>query len=97
MQRISVLTEIERRQKMTWAEIVKQGYEQFIRHHEDLEYVVRCKDCVHRPKGTGANHDLEFPDYVCPCQCEDFWYSWMPKDDWFCASGERGEDAEVHK
>ena len=59
--------------------------------------IVRCKDCIHRPTGTGANHDLEFPDYVCPCQCEDFWYSWMPKDDWFCASGERGEDAEVHK
>ena len=59
--------------------------------------IVRCKDCVHGPKGTGANHDLEFPDYVCPCQCDDFWYSWMPKDDWFCADGERGEDAEIHK
>ena len=55
------------------------------------EEIVRCKDCVHRPKGTN-NHDLEFPDYVCPCQCDDFWYNWMPKDDWFCANGERSEN-----
>lgn len=54
----------------------------------DFVEVVRCKDCKHRPKGTDR-HDLEFPDYVCPCQCEDYWYSWMPKDDWFCADGER--------
>lgn len=57
----------------------------------DAVPVIRCKDCKHRPKGTGANHDLEFPDYVCPCQCEDYYYSWMPKDDWFCADGERKE------
>ena len=54
--------------------------------------LIRCKDCKHRPKGTGANHDLEFPDYVCPCQCEDYYYSWMPKDDWFCRDGERKEE-----
>ena len=58
----------------------------------DAVPVVRCKDCIHRPKGTGANHDLEFPDYVCPCQCEDDYYSWMPKDDWFCKDGERKEE-----
>lgn len=58
---------------------------------EGCREVVRCKDCKHRPKGTGANHDLEFPDYVCPCQCEDYYYSWMPKDDWFCRDGERKE------
>ena len=56
----------------------------------DVVEVVRCKDCVHRPKGTNK-HDLEFPDYVCPCQCDDFWYSWMPPDDWWCASGKRKE------
>ena len=59
---------------------------------EDAVPVIRCKDCKHRPKGTGANHDLEFPDYVCPCQCEDYYYSWMPKDDWFCKDGERKEE-----
>ena len=58
----------------------------------DFVPVVRCKECKHRPSGTGANHDLEFPDGVCPCQCEDFWYSWKPNDDWFCASGERKKE-----
>lgn len=58
----------------------------------DVVEVVRCKDCKHRPTGTGANHDLEFPDDWCPCQCAgDYWYSWMPPDDWFCAYGERKE------
>lgn len=56
--------------------------------------VVRCKDCKHKPKGTGANHDLVFPDNVCPCQNpEDGWYSWKPNDDWFCADGERKEES----
>lgn len=55
--------------------------------------IIRCKDCKHRPKGTGANHDLEFPDGVCPCQNpDDYWYSWKPDDDWFCADGERKEE-----
>lgn len=57
-----------------------------------LEQVVRCKDCKHKPSGSGVNHDIEFPDEICPCQCEDYWYSWMPKDDFFCAWGERRED-----
>lgn len=54
--------------------------------------IVRCKDCKHRPIENGANHDIEFPDGRCPCQCEEtysHWYSWMPDDDWFCANGER--------
>jgi len=56
--------------------------------------VVRCKDCIHKPTGSGVNHDIEFPeqDYRCPCRCEDYWYSWMPDDDWFCANGERRKD-----
>lgn len=58
---------------------------------DDFMEVVRCKDCKHRPTGTGANHDIEFPDNRCPCQCEDYWYSWMPDDDWYCANGERKE------
>lgn len=58
----------------------------------DVKDLVLCKNCKHRPKGTGANHHLEFPDDVCPCQCEDFWYSWMPSDDWFCKDGERIEE-----
>jgi hypothetical protein len=55
--------------------------------------IIRCKDCKHKPSGSGVNHDISFPDEVCPCQCEDdYWYSWMPKDNWFCGSGERWED-----
>ena len=58
----------------------------------DAVPVVRCKDCRHRPSGDGANHHIEFPDDVCPCQCDDYWYSWMPKDDWYCANAERREN-----
>ena len=54
--------------------------------------VVRCKDCKHRPSGTVEEDDLEFPDDRCPCQCEDYWYSWKPDNNWFCGNGERSED-----
>ena len=59
----------------------------------DAVPVVRCKECIHRPK-MPDNHvdgfDLEFPDHKCPCQCcDDGFYSWYPADDWFCADGER--------
>lgn len=59
----------------------------------DAVPVVRCRDCKHRPTGTNRD-DLEFPDDKCPCQCEDYWYSWKPSDDWFCGNGERkgGDD-----
>ena len=59
----------------------------------DAVEVVRCEKCKYKPLGTGCNHDLEFPvHYKCPCECEDFWYSWMPKDDFFCGNGERKTD-----
>ena len=58
----------------------------------DAVPVVRCKDCIHKPRGTRNKYDMEFPDEICPCQCDDYWYSWMPYDDWFCANGERRED-----
>lgn len=54
--------------------------------------IVRCKDCKHRPvktKDDKGRFDLKFPDYKCPCQCDDYYYSWYPSDDWFCAEGER--------
>lgn len=56
--------------------------------------IIRCKDCKHKPTGSGINHDIKFPDqdYRCPCRCEDYWYSWIPDDDWFCANGERREE-----
>lgn len=54
--------------------------------------LIRCKDCKHRPTINGEyknGFSLEFPDYKCPCQCDDGYYSWMPKDDWYCGNGER--------
>ena len=53
--------------------------------------IVRCKDCTHRPT-LDEDGELSFPTYRCPCQCEDFYYSWMPKDDWFCGNAERRTD-----
>lgn len=59
----------------------------------DIVPVVRCKECKHRPSGSAAKHALIFPDDVCPCQIyEDYWYSWMPDDNWFCKDGERKEE-----
>lgn len=63
----------------------------------DAVEVIRCKDCKHHPIDTGTNNygqELEFPDEVCPCLVDDHWYSWMPKDNWFCAAGERREDGD---
>jgi hypothetical protein len=53
----------------------------------DAVRVVRCKECKHRPKYDGPNR-LVFPDGICPCQCDDEYYNWMPSDNWFCADGE---------
>ena len=62
---------------------------------EDIISVIRCKDCKHRPKQIGEGtqgFNLEFPDWKCPCQCDDPWYNWMPEDDWYCGNGERKEE-----
>ena len=65
------------------------------KRYEPVAVLVRCKDCKHRPKEPNietyeSGFDLEFPEgSKCPCQCEDGWYSWYPKDDWFCANGIR--------
>lgn len=58
----------------------------------DIGELVRCKDCKHRPiviDSEGNGFDYDFPDERCPCQCEDGWYNWMPRDEWYCANGER--------
>lgn len=56
---------------------------------ETQSEIIRCKECKHRPILDEEGEELHFPTYKCPCQCEDFYYSWMPKDDWFCGNGER--------
>ena len=86
----------ERTDEKGWIHRMEIPLKTFLREH-DFEAVVRCKDCKHKPTGIGVNHDITFPeqDYRCPCRCEDYWYSWMPDDDWFCANGERRKDADV--
>jgi hypothetical protein len=58
--------------------------------------IVRCKECKHRPIKEDANEeDYGFnviapnEDERCPCLVEDGWYSWIPKDDFYCGYGER--------
>ena len=54
--------------------------------------IILCKDCKHRPT-RDEDGWLDFPTERCPCQNEDdFYYSWMPKDDWFCGNAERKEN-----
>ena len=58
--------------------------------------IVRCKECKHRPikedpDGEDYGFNLIAPNGLerCPCLIEDGWYSWLPKDDFFCGYGER--------
>ena len=60
--------------------------------------IIRCKDCKHRPTPTRADEGItygfsvEFPDEKCPCRCEDGWYNWYPKNDFYCGYAERREE-----
>ena len=67
---------------------------------KELVEIVRCKNCIHRPIKGEDTHDIDPPkdsrgyeDYTCPCLNEDdYWYSWYPSDEFFCAEGEaKGE------
>ena len=58
--------------------------------------IVRCKECKYRPiKEDADEEDYGFnviapnEDERCPCLVEDGWYSWIPKDDFYCGYGER--------
>ena len=58
----------------------------------DVQPVVRCKDCKHRPivEGDYISEPGEiYSDYTCPYLCDDCWYNRMPEDSWFCNHGER--------
>ena len=57
--------------------------------------LVRCGECKHRPikeDADGANYGFNViapnGDERCPCLVEDGWYSWIPKDDFYCGYGE---------
>lgn len=67
---------------------------------KELVEIVRCKNCIHRPIKGENPHDIDppetncgFEDYTCPCLNEDdYWHSWCPSDEWFCANGKaKGE------
>lgn len=62
--------------------------------------LVRCKECKHRPikeDPNGENYGFNLiasieGDERCPCLVSDGWYSWMPKDDFYCGFGEREDE-----
>ena len=72
--------------------VLPNGIHRFEEEYSPEQELVRCKDCKHRPTipdGARSAFDIQFPDEVCPCSCEDGFYSWCPDDNWFCASGEK--------
>ena len=67
---------------------------------KDCKYRPHLRDAVDEDDaeelklGHFNGFDLRFPtEWKCPCQVyDDEYYSWFPKDDWFCADGERREE-----
>lgn len=54
--------------------------------------VVRCEECKFKPHWDEKTESAVFPiPDRCPCECDDYFYSWVPNDDWFCKDGERRE------
>lgn len=60
--------------------------------------LVFCKDCIHRGKvatdlanGKVNGFLIRWPDEICPCNCDDPFYSWLPDDDFFCAYGKEND------
>ena len=71
--------------------------EQFIDTAPSID-IVRCRECKHRPikedaDGADFGFNIIAPEGSnrCPCLVDDGWYSWMPKDDFFCGYGESKE------
>lgn len=77
------------------AELIMLSADEICRDLKELpsaqQEIIRCKDCKHKPT-RDSDGELKFPTYRCPCHCDDYYYSWMPKDDWFCANAERREE-----
>lgn len=84
--------------KITDYQLALVNYLLSIQPTVDAVPVVRCKDCKHNPTdpmGDWPRHGLEFPDDICPAQCDDYWYSWKPQDNFYCAFGERKDNEET--
>lgn len=62
--------------------------------------LIKCKECKHRPikeDADGKNYGFNLikpnnEDTCCPCLISDGWYSWMPKDDFYCGYGEENNE-----
>ena len=71
---------------MRWDEVVQKGYDKFLKDHQDLEYVVRCKDCKH---GIPTRIDTVTGEF------SDERYCWLHRmchfEDYYCADGKRNE------
>ena len=68
--------------------------------------IVHCRDCKHKPyseDGCQQGFSVRVPQededrFICPCICDDGWYSYIPEDDFYCANGEReGENESKDK
>ena len=58
--------------------------------------LIRCKDCKHRPhkdeRGNVVPPEEDEELSLCPCVDDgDWYYNYIPKDDWYCANGEPKE------
>ena len=61
----------------------------------DVAEIVRCKDCIHRPKKimdecTGFDYEFE-EEYACPGYCDDGYYAQDFGDVFYCAWGKKHE------
>lgn len=62
--------------------------------------IIHCLDCKHKPypsdnydpDNSDCGFEIIFPDYRCPCRCDDEYYNYIPDDDWFCGNAERRAD-----
>jgi hypothetical protein len=68
------------------------------KHGKEVEFtkVIRCKDCKHRPYKDERGHIVppEEDEECSPCPCVDdgdWYYNYIPEDDWYCANGEPKE------
>lgn len=68
---------------MMWSEVVQKGYDTFLKNHQDLEYVVRCKDCKYYKKLKDVD-GLKFCSYVIGAE-------FVREFDDYCSRGERKE------
>ena len=86
--------------KYAKAEMSASDATRLISSYDIQPEIIRCKDCKHKPYPSD-NYDYDngdcgfeiiFPDYRCPCRCDDEYYNHIPDDDWFCGNAERRED-----